>query len=76
MQTAAPLGTVEAAERIGVERSTLSRWVASGRIVPLHKLPGKNGVVLFSPEEVDRVRDEYAETLAASSSASESGDQA
>lgn len=67
MTNTAPLGTVEAAERIGVERSTLSRWVASGRIVPLHKLPGRTGVVLFDPAEVERVRNEYASTTEARS---------
>lgn len=54
------LATVEAADAIGVERSTLSRWIESGRIAAAHKLPGKNGAHLFALAEVERVRDEYA----------------
>ena len=54
------VGTVEAAEVIDVERSTLSRWVAFGRITPALKLPGKNGAVLFERSEVERVAAEYA----------------
>ena len=54
------LATIEAAQEIGVERSTLSRWVASGRIAVAHRLPGRNGAVLFDRAEVERVRDEYA----------------
>lgn len=54
------LATVEAAEIIGVERSTLSRWAASGRIKVAHQLPGRNGAVLFARSEVERVAHEYA----------------
>lgn len=53
------LATVEAAQVIGVERSTLSRWIDSGRITPAHKLPGVNGAHLFRRSEVERVRDAY-----------------
>lgn len=54
------IGTAEAAQIIGVERSTLSHWIAKGRITPAQKLPGKTGVLLFPRKEVERVRDEYA----------------
>lgn len=54
------LSTVEAAEIIGVERSTLSRWIDAGRITPALKLPGINGAHLFARSEVERVRDDYA----------------
>ena len=54
------LATIEAAEVIGVERSTLSRWVASGRISIAHRLPGRNGAVLFARSEVERVAAAYA----------------
>jgi excisionase family DNA binding protein len=54
------LGTVEAAEIIGCERSTLSRWIAFGRILPAHKLPGRNGAVLFERAEVERAAEAYA----------------
>jgi excisionase family DNA binding protein len=58
------LATIEAAEVIGVERSTLSRWAESGRITVAHRLPGKNGAVLFDRAEVERVRDEYRKAVA------------
>ena len=57
------LPTADAAEAIGVSPSTLSRWVASGRIAYVHKLPGKRGPFLFTRSEVERVRAEYAASL-------------
>jgi len=61
------LPTADAAEAIGVKPSTLSRWVASGRIAYVHKLPGKTGPFLFTRKEVERVRVEYAAALAPAS---------
>jgi excisionase family DNA binding protein len=40
-------------ERLHIDRSTLSRWVADGKIVPAVKLPGKTGAFLFEPADVD-----------------------
>lgn len=57
------IGTVEAADLIGVNRSTISHWIAKGRIEPAQKLPGKTGVLLFTRSEVERVRDEYAASV-------------
>lgn len=57
MHKAPPLITsAEACERLTIDRSTLSRWVAAGRIVPATKLPGLRGAYLFDPAEVERVR--------------------
>lgn len=67
MPTADLLATVEVARRLGLERSTLSRWVKEGRIVPAMRLPGATGAFLFHPSEVERVR--LAEGLAASTEA-------
>lgn len=39
-----------------IDRSTLSRWVAAGRIVAAFKLPGPRGAFLFAPDEVERVK--------------------
>ncbi len=58
------LGTAEAAEIIGVERSTIAHWMAKGRIVAHLKLPGRTGAVVFERSEVERVRDEYRASLA------------
>lgn len=50
------MATVEVAESLGCERSTLSRWVKEGRITPAMRLPGPTGAFLFHPAEVERVR--------------------
>lgn len=49
------LTSAQAAGFLGVHRRTLTRWVASGRIVPLDQLPGIRGAYLFDPAEVERV---------------------
>ena len=43
----------EAAERAGVTRRTITRWVAAGRLTPAAKLPGETGSLLFRPDDVD-----------------------
>lgn len=51
--------SAEACERLRhIDRSTLSRWVATGVITPAQKLPGVRGAFLFEPAEVERVRAE------------------
>ena len=53
------LTSAEACEELDrIDRSTLSRWVAQGRITPATKLPGLRGAFLFEPDEVARVRAE------------------
>ena len=52
-QRDAPLiGSAEAATILGVDRATLSRWVARGRVIPIHRLPGPNGAYVFSRTEI------------------------
>lgn len=46
----------EAARRLHIDRSTLSRWVAAGRISPVIKLPGIRGPFVFEVAEVERVK--------------------
>ena len=55
-----PLTSAEACKRLGIDRSTLSRWVASGRITPSLKMPGLRGPFLFDAAEVERVKAEAA----------------
>jgi excisionase family DNA binding protein len=55
------LTSAEAAERLGIDRGTLTRWVQAGQIKRAMKLPGKNGPALFSPAEVERVQAEIQE---------------
>lgn len=48
--------TAEAAQVLGVHVATISRMVASGRLTPAVKVPGKRGAFLFRPEDVDALR--------------------
>jgi excisionase family DNA binding protein len=50
------VGSAEAARLLGVDRSTLTRWVASDRIKVAHRMPGDSGALLFERAEVERVR--------------------
>ena len=43
----------EAAELVGVDRSTIARWVAAGRLTAAHKNPGATGARLFDRAEVE-----------------------
>jgi len=54
------LNSAEASEELGIDRSTLSRWVAAGRIAPATKLPGIRGPFLFTRAEVQRVKEAVA----------------
>ena len=50
------IGSAEACRILGdISRSTLTRWVESGRITPDYRLPGENGAFLFIRAEVERV---------------------
>lgn len=49
------IGSAKACEVLDIDRSTLSRWVKAGTITPKHQLPGKNGAMLFDPQDVNRV---------------------
>lgn len=52
------LTSAETCEALSIDRSTLSRWVASGRIQTAFKMPGRTGGFLFAPTEVERVKAE------------------
>lgn len=50
----APLITSrEVCKRLGIDRSTLTRWVAAGRVKPAQKLPGLRGAYLFTADVLD-----------------------
>lgn len=49
------VASVDVCKRLGIDRSTLSRWVKDGTAVPAMRLPGKRGAFLFAPAEVDRL---------------------
>lgn len=58
------LGSAEVCERIGIDRSTLTRWIQTGRIKFAQKIPGPKGAYLFDPAEVERARIAYVERAA------------
>ena len=41
---------------LGVDKSTLIRWVQRGQITPTFKLPGSNGAYVFDRAYVERFR--------------------
>ncbi len=55
MQTQHLMTSAEVCSALGIDRSTLSRWVAAGRIEPAVKAPGKRGAFLFSKASVEAV---------------------
>lgn len=62
MATIKLLSAAETADLLKIDRSTLTRWVASGRIKPAHKTPGLRGAYVFDETEVERVRTENQPT--------------
>ena len=60
------ISATEACELIGIDRSTLTRWMDRGKIAPAFRLPtpGGRGAVLFARADVERLRDEYAGSAA------------
>lgn len=56
------IGSAEVCSRVGIDRSTLSRWVKDGTAVPAMRMPGKTGALLFTPDEVGRLSEMYEAT--------------
>lgn len=54
------LGSAEACVVLGVNRSTLTRWVKAGRLHAHTKLPGGNGAYLFEREAIEALIQERA----------------
>jgi predicted site-specific integrase-resolvase len=46
------IGAAEAAEILGLERSTLNRWIKRKTITPLAKLDGDRGAYVFDRADV------------------------
>jgi predicted site-specific integrase-resolvase len=53
------LASVQVCKQVGIDRSTLSRYVQLGRITPAMRLPGKTGSMLFDPADVEALNDWY-----------------
>lgn len=47
------LSTTETAALLGVDVSTISRWVNAGKLTPARKMPGLRGVYLFRRQDVE-----------------------
>ncbi len=56
------LTTGALAKAVGMERSTLVRWVQTGRVRPSSKLPGPTGAYLFSPSDAALIAELWAVT--------------
>lgn len=57
MHSTNPLRTsAEAADALGVDRATVTRWVQSGRLEPAMKLPGLRGAYMFTDEAIELAR--------------------
>jgi predicted site-specific integrase-resolvase len=52
MANANLIGSAQACQTLDIDKSTLSRWVKAGVITPKVKLPGRNGPMLFDPQDV------------------------
>lgn len=62
------LTTVQASERIGIDRSTLSRWIKFGEAHPVMQLgDAKNSGYLFTADEVARLKADHESRLEAAS---------
>jgi excisionase family DNA binding protein len=52
--------TAEAAKLLGVDRSTLIRWVRAGKIAATVTVPGYRGALLFERSDVDALNVSHA----------------
>lgn len=46
------IGAATAADLLGIERSTLTRWIQRGRIKPITQLDGARGAYVFDRSDV------------------------
>lgn len=53
MDTPETITSAEAAQRLGVITTTVSKLVRRGALTPVKKLPGIRGAYLFDPSDVD-----------------------
>ena len=55
----------QAAERLEKDRSTISRWVAQGRLKVALRGTGVRGEQFFHPDDVDRLKSELEREMSA-----------
>lgn len=51
------IGTKEASELLGIDRTGVIRRVAAGELTPVQKLPGTRGAYIFDRSDVMKLRD-------------------
>lgn len=49
------IGSVEAAGILGIDPSTITRWVEKGIVTPVTKAPGRYGAFMFSRSQIVRL---------------------
>jgi len=54
------IGSTEACTILNIDKATISRWVAAGKLTPVAKLPRKNGAFLFARADIDALATERA----------------
>lgn len=47
------IGSTEACTILKVDKATISRWVAAGKLTPVLKLPRRNGAMLFNRSDIE-----------------------
>ena len=52
------ISTAEVCERLGIDKSTVSRWVAAGKLTPALR----GSPMWFDPADIDRLASEQAVT--------------
>jgi predicted site-specific integrase-resolvase len=59
------IGSAEVARLLKINQVTVARWVASGDLQPVHKLPGKNGAYLFKRADIEDLAAKRSEEASA-----------
>lgn len=49
------IGSAEVCRLLRINQATVGRWVEAKKLVPVHKLPGKNGAYLFDRAAIERL---------------------
>ena len=52
--------SIEVCQILGIDRSTLSRWAAAGKITPALKLTGRTQPMFFERADVEALRKSVA----------------
>lgn len=54
------IGSAETCTILDIDRSTMSRWIAAGKLPYAVRLPGPNGAFLFNRSDVEELARERA----------------